>query len=289
MSASAVPVWHCNLKGAEQLTVGVPFEMNCSGDIPVKWSASPKIVLPEKEQPYALVILNTKKLDATAAEFNVTSYRTGEFKPDYVRVMTADTGFEVSGVAWKVQSVLKQGEQAKPFGPYGPFYLPLPMWIWIAVTLLVATLSSALWLWVRRIQDRRRLTEDLARHMNVLTPSAQLHKDLRALSRKLIHALDTGPAGEWNASLDQSIRIYLLREFEFLALRVGRGQLLASWKKQNREAYAEHSGGLEKIFSEMDRFQSHAQKHKAAEYEQILNLARQWCDRIEKWKLRKRL
>jgi hypothetical protein len=288
VSAPAVPVWHCDLKGTEQLTVGVPFEMSCSGDIPVTWNGAPKIVLPEKAEPYSLVILSAKKLEATSAEFAVTSYRTGDLKPEIVRVMTGEAGFEASGLTFKVQSVLKPNEQPKPYGPYGPFYLPMPMWVWIAVALLVASLSSCLWLWFRRIQNKKRLVEDLAKHTNVLTPSAKLHKDLRGLSRKLIHEKDAAAAGAWNATLDEDIRIFLLRDFEFLALRVSRGQLLLNWKKKNRDAYAEHSAGLEKIFSEMDRFQVHAGEHKAAEYEQILNLARLWCDRIEKWKLRRR-
>lgn len=279
---AATPIWHCDLHAPESGTVGLTFAMNCSGDIPVQWAGAPKIVLPEKTLPYSLVILETKKLEPTAADFVVTSYRTGEFKPEFIRVMTGDVGFEASGLTWKTQSVLKQGEQPKPFGPYGPLRLPMPIWVWVAIALLLASVSSGLWLWFKRIQDRRRLAEDLGRHASaVLTPAAQFHKELRALSKKLIAARDCAAVGEWNSLLDQAVRVYLLREFQFLALRVGRMQLLHGWKKKRREDYNEFSAGLEKIFSEMDRFQVHAADHKAGEYEQILNLARKWCDRIE--------
>lgn len=289
MSTPAAPLWHCELKGTEQLTVGTPFDMNCSGDLAVQWSAAtPKIVLPEKAQPYSLVVLSAKKLEANSAELVVTSYRPGDIKPEYVRVMTGDAGFEASGLSFKVQSVLKQGEQAKPYPPYGPLQLPMPIWVWIAVALLLATISSTLWIWFKRIQDRRRLAEDLGKHSSaVMTPNAQLHKDLRLLSRKLISATDAKAAGEWNASLEQALRIYLMLEFRYLTLRVPRSSLFSGWKRQNREAFTAHGATLRKIFSEMDRFQLHSQSHQAAEYEQILNLVRQWSDKIEMDRVKK--
>lgn len=288
-TTAAVPVWHCDLKSTDQLTVGTPFQMNCTGDIAVNWpSAAPQIVLPEKAQPYSLVILSATKLDANAAELIVTSYRTGEIKPDYIRVMSGDFGFEASGLNWKVQTVLKQGQQSKPYGPIGPFHLPMPTWVWVLVALVLASLCSGLWLWFRRVQERRRLAADLGQHANAaLTPSAQLHKELRALSRKLIHAADTSAVGEWNAALDQALRVYLMLEFNFLTLRLQRSQLLAGFKRKNREAFEAYSADLKKIFSEMDRFQTHASSHQASEFEQILILARQWCDRIEKDQVKK--
>lgn len=287
--STAAPLWHCELKGTEQLTVGTPFEMNCSGDLAVQWaSQSPQINLPEKAEPYSLVVLAAKKLDSTSAELIVTSYRTGELKPEYVRVMTGDVGFEASGLNWKVQSVLKQGEQAKPYPPYGPLHLPMPMWVWIAVALLLATICSTLWLWFKRIQDRRRLAEDLGKHANaVMTPSAMFHKELRTLSRKLISAPDTKAVAEWNSALDQAIRVYLMLEFHYLTLRVPRSSLLSGLRRRNREAFDAYSATLKKIFSEMDRFQMHAESHQANEYEQILNLARQWCDKIEMDRVKK--
>lgn len=302
MSAAAIPVWHCDLKGANgqplpPVTVGMKFEMDCSGDIPVTWSGSPHVVLPEKALPYSLVILTPRKLEATAAEFVVTSYRAGAMKPEYIRVMTGEAGFEASSLEWNVQSVLQQGQQGEgqqqkpqqPYPPYGPFRLAMPFWVWIAVAFIVASVCSALWLWFRRVQSRRRLADDLAHHSpaGALTPSAQFHKELRLLSRKLLSAKSTEAIGEWNETLDRAIRVHLLRQYEYLTLNIPRSQLLRGLQRKNRQAHAEHSPGLEKIFSEMDRFQTHAVQHKPADYEQILNIARAWCDQIEKRKVKR--
>ena len=289
MSTPAAPIWHCELKGTEQLTVGTPFEMDCSGDLSVQWaSQAPQITLPEQAQPYSLVILSAKKLEANAAELIVTSYRTGEPKPEYVRVMTGDVGFETSGLNFKVQSVLKQGEQAKPYAPIGPLQLPMPMWVWIAIALVLASISSALWIWFKRIQDRRRLAEDLGKHTHAAAnPSAYLHKELRALSKKLISAPDTNSVVEWNKALDQAIRVYLMLEFRYLTLRGSHSNVLYGWKRKNREVFDVHGATLKKIFSEMNRFEAHAKSHKASEYEQILNLVRQWSDKIEADRVKK--
>ena len=92
---------------------------------------------------------------------------------------------------------------------------------------------------------------------------------------------------EWAATLDKALRVYLLREFQFLTMRVSRSQILAAWKKKNRESYDQHSAGLEKTFSELDRFHKHANKHKPGDFEQILQIARIWCDQIEKRKAKR--
>ena len=160
-----VPVWHCDLKplvgDLTQLTVGTQFQMNCAVDIPVKWNGNPKIQLAEKTAPYSLVIVRSPKLDANSGEFIVTSYRTGEMKPEYIRVLTGESGFEASGLEWKIQSVLKQDQPPQPYPPFGPFLLPLPSWVWVVVALVLASMVLSAWVWFRKIQNRRRLRDDL--------------------------------------------------------------------------------------------------------------------------------
>lgn len=278
--------------GAAQLpplTVGTKFELDCSGDIPVTWKGAPQIQLPEKALPYSLYILSVKKLESTAAEFVVTSYRPGQMKPDYVRVMTGDAGFETSGLEWSVQSVVKQDQKQppQPYPPYGPFALAMPYWVWLVVALVVASVSTVVWRWFRRVQNRRRLADDLARFGGGgLSPSAQFHKELRQLSRKLLTA-KSNEASDWNATLDQSLRVYLMREYGFLTLKVPRSKLFRSLGRILRQAQPETLAGVEKIFSEMDRFQTHAAEHKSSDYEQIIHIARVWCDQIEKRKVKR--
>lgn len=293
-SGPAVPVWHCDLtsmngdKKLDNMTVGVKFDMACAGDIPVHWSGQPKIVLSEKTAPGSLAILEVKKLDEASAEFVVTSYRSGAIKPEYVRVMTGEQGFEASGLEWNVQSVLKQGVQPQPFGPFGPFTLPLPGWVWLIVALIVASIGAAIWIWFQSYQYRRKLRTALAEFGKAgPNPSAQFHRDIRHLSKRVLISPDTAAVGDWSKIVDSAVRVYLLREYRYLTVKVPRSALFAGLRKKNPKAFEDGSHGLAKLYSELDRFQSHAGLHKPVEFEQILKIAQAWCDSLEKEKARR--
>lgn len=289
----AIPIWHCDLKPLsgdklDNLTVGVKFEMECRGDIAVHWNGTPKVVFSEKTPPGVLTILEVRKLDPTTADFIVTSYRAGPLKPEYIRVMTGSDGFEASGLEWNVQSVLKQGQPPQPFGPFGPFALPLPTWIWLAVGLIVATLASALWLWFQNFRYRRRLRAALAEFAKAgVNPSAQFHRDIRHLSRRVLQSPNTAGVDEWIQIVDSAVRVYLLREYHYLTVKVPRSALFAGLRRGNPDAFEGSSVGLTKLYSELDRFRAHANQHKPAEFDQILKIAQNWCDGIEKEKARR--
>jgi hypothetical protein len=298
LKEAAVPVWHCELKPfageggptLNALTVGSKFLLSCNGDIAVQWNGKPELVLPEKTPAYSLVILQAPKLDSHEAELLVTSYRPGEMKPAFIRVQTDSGGFETLGVEWKVQSVIPQSQQPpQPFPSYGPFLLPLPSWIWVLLACTLILVIGAVIFWFRKLQRRRRLKKDLLRYGD--TPGsaiAQFQKELRALGRKAAQASDTTAIGEWNAELDQALRIYLLRELKFLTLNEPREGMLQSFKKSQRAFFDELSPNLKKIFSEMDRFQSNSSMHKSVDFEQILAMARLWSDALEKRKANSR-
>jgi hypothetical protein len=291
---SDTPLWHCQVKpfdggpALEQLTVGAKFNLECAGDLAVTWQGAPHIEVPEKVGPHTLDIIEVKSLEKNSTQFVVTSYHAGEFKPDYIRVLGSSGGFEANGLQWKIQTVVKQ-EQGKPpqaYGPIGPFRLPLPSWVWIFVVCILAALVAAVLVSFFKIRRRRRLKADLEKYKSSTPPAAQLQKELRAMGRKL---LAPGPAniGEWNTNLDQAIRVYLMLEYKYLTLGEARFAVFSGWRKENRELADQFLPSLRKIYSEMDRFQTHLSEHKAEEYAQILQLVRVWNDKLEKQKVKK--
>lgn len=293
---SDTPVWRCEIKAFDgttavaltELTVGAKFGLNCTGDLAVDWQGTPKIQMSDKTPPHTLDMLEVRRLEPNAAELIVTSYRAGEHKPEYVRVVGDKGGFEVANLEWKIQTVVKSesGQPPQPYGPIGPFSLAIPVWVWGLLTIIVALMALTAVVWARRLRRKRKLRDDLARYGQSGPPAAQFQKELRTIGRKLLSGTDN--VGEWNGNLDQAIRIYLMREFEFLTLGESRRRLYKMWRRANRSIADLFVPGLKKIFSEMDRFQAHAAQHKPDEFGQILSLARSWNDQIEKQKVKRR-
>lgn len=292
MKSLELPVWHCEFqplenRSLEALTVGTKFLLSCRGDLRVEWKGRPHFVTPENTPEHSLDILSVKTLESDRAEIIVTGYRPGEFKPNFVRVMGDASGFEATGLEWKIQSVIKQGEQPKPYGPFGPFQFPFPIWVWEVLALVLILIVAMIWWSVRRILKRRRLQAHLAAYKNsAISPAAQFQKELRAILKKInsSYAVDIS---EWSRNLDQAIRVYLLREFRILTFDEPRSRLLKHWSEADRGSFEEFAPVLKRIFSEMDRFESHAKEHAPTEFEQIVSMARTWNDKIEKWKVRR--
>lgn len=253
------PLWTCSFSDGPRakladLTVGSPFVLKCSGDLPVEWSEGPlRLVFPAEDQAYTLALLKTVKLEPTTAEFEVTGYKPGNHKPDYVRVLQGERGFEFSRPQWEIKSVLKQDQQPQPFGPFGPYTVPLPMWVWLALLLAAAALALLIWRGVRRSSQRRALREELKRHGTTLTPLNQFYRDSRALKRRLDKASADSDARAALEDLDRDFRLYVLRRFSIPALEWSEAAILGDVRRRHRRVFQRAADPLRKTLRELRR------------------------------------
>lgn len=303
MTDQAVPLWQCDFQPLpaagvsglpstplNALTVGAPFEMSCHGDIAVSWEkSSPQIQFAKDDDAYTLAILQVQQLDANSAQFIVTAYKPGDHHPDYLRVLTGKAGFESSHPEWKVQTIIKDKASAHPFPPVGPFTLSWPIWIWLVLAAIVAVVAGIVTWWIRRMRYKSRLQLALAEHASSMTALAQFHKNLRRLRRQAERPDKEDWKAEWLDQLALATRVYFLREFDVLTTEMSFERIRGYLKKHHREIYRHASPALEKLMAEMRRFQGQLGVHGTKDFEQLVRMAQNLSEAVEKIQQKKRV
>lgn len=288
-SQPALPIWTCDILPSkaenavplESLTVGAKFHMSCKGDIPVEWAEGPlQVQFAKKEETYILAVLKAEQLESTRAELMVTSYKPGEHKPEYVRIVQGTQGFEVSKPTWTIQSVLKKEEQPQAFPPFGPWSLGFPLWIIIAVATVLGLLAFFIFRKSRRHIQRRRMLEELARHTTALTPINQFYRDARQLRRRLNTvktAEELKPVAE---DLNREFRLYVLRRFQIPTLDWSDRAIVEDLRKRHRKVYEQAGDSLKKTLRELSRLGSQPQV-KPHDVEQLHQMSVQTAEKVE--------
>lgn len=260
-----VPVWTCQFEPAggpalAELTVGAKFAMKCRGDIAVEWTKDPvKVFFAKPEEMYTLQILSSEQLAEHDARFIVTGYKAGQHKPEYIRILQGDKGFEVAKPEWEIKSVLKQGEQPQMYPPFGPFSVGFPLWIGVVAFLALALVIYAVVRKIQRTADRRRMLEDLKRHRTALSPLHQFYRDARGLRKRLHNVKDASELKSISEDLDKEFRLYVLRQFEIPTLDWSDSDILRDLRKRHRKVYSKASDVLKKTLRELVRMKSQPQ------------------------------
>ncbi len=295
--SEALPIWNCTFgKAAEQnppelnaLTVGAKFSLSCRGDIPVTWAAAGPLTVqfPKKEDSYSLYVLKAEKLEGNEAVMTVTGYKPGAHAPEYVRITQGEAGFEVAKPAWEIKSILKKGEQVQPFPPYGPWGLTFPMWIVVAIGVVVLLIALAIFRTVRRYSQRTRMLAELARHKTALSPLHQFYRDARQLRRRL--NVTVSPEGIKTVAddLNREFRLYILREFQIPTLEWSDRAIMDDLRRRHRQVYMNAGDPLKRTLQELARMKSVAEV-KQVDVEQIHRMSMDAAERIEAAKDAKR-
>lgn len=258
----ALPIWKCDFAQAEgaqalnNLTVGTKFKMNCHGDIPVEWNKGAVGVAfkDKKSEEYTLFVLSADKLSANDAELTVTGYKAGQFKPEFIRIVQGDHGFEVTKPQWDILSVLKKDEQQpQPYPPFGPWQLGLPMWIVIVIGLLVGVLTFFTIRFFRRRMQRQKMLKDLALHATVISPVNHFYKDARMIRKKLNQAKQDSDVKEITVQLDKDFRLFVLRQFQVPALDWSDRAIVEDVRKRHRRDFDLYGDKLRKALRELTR------------------------------------
>jgi hypothetical protein len=281
---SDIPIWRCEIvplagdPGAaplNNLTVGSKFELDCNGDISVVWQGPAQVAPAKEENKYELVILKVISQEPTSARYVVTSYKAGNNKPEFVRILSGDQGFEATGLTWNVQSVLPKDRKPEVNPSIGPYLLNLPVWVWGIVIGVALLISLIAWRITRRYRQRKKVLLMLKEHDSALPPHGQFHKDLRQIKK----AMDRQePALE---KLDNDFRLYLLRAFQVPALDWSDGEILRDVRKKHKTVYEREAKRMAKVLRELGQLKK-SSSIKPKDMEQMFVLCRDTVDRIEK-------
>jgi hypothetical protein len=292
---SDVPVWNCEFapvarQGAtalDSLTVGSRFLLKCHGDIPVTWEGKtpPTLVFAKEEQDFTLAILNVFQQTPNAVEYEVTAYKPGQHKPEYVRVMqglgtATEKGFEFDKPTWTVQSVLPPKQQAQPYGPFGQWNLALPLWFWLTILLVLAAIIYAIVRQVRRYTQRRRMLEELARHKTAVLPLHQFYKDARNLRRRLIDAKAQPDFAAIASDLNREFRLFVLRKFQIPTLNWSNPQILRELRRKHRANYNYAGDALKQTLRELSKLGSRGNLT-VHDLEQVQRMSLDTAERLE--------
>lgn len=292
---SEVAVWNCEFfplksEGAvalDALTVGARFGWKCHGDIGVPWDPQRPLELAfkEKDQQYTLAILKTLRLDPTDVQFEVTAYKPGDHKPEYVRVLqgqgtVGEVGFEALKPAWTVQSVIDPKQPPQPYGPFGPWSMTIPLWFTLAVALVIVAVAYSIFRRVRKYTQRRRMLEELARHRTALLPLHQFFRDARQLRRRLHTAKDIAELKAIGDDLDREFRLYVLRQFQVPALDWSNQDILKDLRRRHRKTFAVASDSLKRTLRELMKLKARAAID-PKDIEQIYNMSLETAEKLD--------
>ncbi len=294
---SALPIWKCEFQPdttpeaapLDNLTVGAPFLLNCKGDLEVTWIKDFPIALSfgKKEDAYSLHILKTEHLGPQEARFQVTAYKAGQHKPEYVRVVqmqgpgAGELGFEMAKPEWTVKSVLKPNQKNEPYPPFGPWGISLPAWLWLAVVFVLAALGYAAVRKFRKMRQRARMMAELARHKTPLSPLHQYYRDARNLRRKLHNAKQVEELGALSRDLDREFRLYVLRQFQIPTLDWTDGQIVRDLRRRHKKVYRAAGDHLRKTLRELTRLQAR-QPVLFKDVEQMQRMSLETVERIDR-------
>ncbi len=219
------PEWNCEFRfPQEKLTAGSLWQMQCHGDQDIELKPPLTIQFPKDDQSYALQILEVKNLTPRGGDFLVTGYRPGEHQPPYVVITDYKSAIRVDNLKWKIESVIEQNQAQppQPFPPYGPFNLSPPWWYQVSFygvgILVLAILCAALILFLKKQKNQRQLIK----LNSALTPYMQFHKNIRGLDM----------TKDVRSEIEQVIRLYVSRRFQFYAIDLKPKRILAKIKTQ---------------------------------------------------------
>lgn len=281
--AKNYPRWNCELRPFDKeradttLTVGVRSQMLCNGEAITPFKPDVKILFPDETLMYSLNILSVVASEASSAEFIVTSYKAGDFKPAYLVLSDGQSVAKVEGLKWTVQTVLKKEGEQEPYPGYGPFTLTLPWWFWAAWAVGVVILGAVVWRVVLRELDRRRFRKKLLDRRSSVTPLSQFYKDVRRIARA--QTLDDSFARKI-AELENALNEYLSLQFLVPVGVWSTRRALREIRRLHPKIYREVGSKLQKLLSELAKARKKSASVNAADWEQFSTMSREVVDKI---------
>lgn len=261
-----LPSWKCEWEDVEKFTVGDPKKLVCHGEYVESFIGSVSILVSDKEFEWVLYPLDVIVSENSSITLLVTSYKAGEFSDFKFAVVGESnngmTGFEVEPLSWQVQSVIENPQNPQGYGPSEPIYLTWPTWLWWGWGLALLWFFSILVTkWVKsykRIEQRRRLSA----YSTPRSPYHQYHWEMRKIRRKyqnpsyIKKVQREGTAGEYLSELNNSLRLYLLRQLQMPALVWKSHQIVEEIKDHHRAVFKALGSEIRQTISEFEKAES---------------------------------
>lgn len=283
------PVWTCQLESLgqefaalEKWTVGEKYRLACKGPDKLPFVEPVKILFPQEELSYTLVILQTLRNEAAAAEFMVTGYKAGGFKAPLLLLTDQKQNVRVENLEWQVHTVVeqKQGEKVEPYPLFGPFTLAWPLWVYaVLVGIGFLLLGFIYWLF-RKNAKRKKLIEDLEQYTSALSPYNAFNKEIRQILRKYEGKSDKTLLPQYIKDLDETFRLYLIRQLKVPAFAWTVAEILREIKRRQKTLYRAHARDIRDLLSELDKAKIVAQNLHFQDCDQIRDISRRIVNHI---------
>lgn len=278
----------CNLSGAEILTVGQLFELNCTAESSEVADLNPEAIelrLEEKDK-YSLKIIKLEKLTDKDIKWTLTSYKTGEHDLKAVQIVSGDKSFVLGDLKFSVNSVIKKEEPVtEPYPSQGPLGVHLPIWYWVAGGAVLLLIIAQIFWRIRQRAQKKKLLQDMQIDSMAQDPLAQFFQSSRKMQRQYSF-FSGGEIEEKNViqfvdELSKAYKLYLARLFRVPTYFWSDRKILSGIKKSHRSMYQELKFSLRKALSELSRAQKASGKMSAQDSMQLFELIRKQVDLAE--------
>ncbi|NQZ01043.1 MAG: hypothetical protein HRT45_10305 [Bdellovibrionales bacterium] len=292
--------WKCETRAIDSepsvaldnLYVGDKYLVHCQGEFVEGFATEQAAAAYLNEaQTYTIHILKMRTFENKEFWAEATSYKPGEHKFDGVIVSDGLQRIALTGEQpVVVKSALAERPQVEAMNPnaqkimlMGPFPLALPIWLWIAIFVVVFGLVGLIWRTVAMRMQKRRLLEELAKHNTALTSYNQFHKEIRTHIRN-----HTGPTAtnstptQYVRDLDSSFRMFLVREFLIPAMEWKTSTVMGELKGRHKKTYRYAGPQVRKLLVEFDRAKDAGEKMRYQDCEQLIEMSRRVVNQIKK-------
>ncbi len=291
--------WQCQLNhlaegetagaalGTDPITVGEKFLLKCEGDEVQFNPAQLSLELPQ-EQQYQLKLLKNLGVDSHKASFVATSYVAGEKPAEFKNIFLSDGKSRVAldGVSFTVKTVITQQNNPKhePFGPTGSFGVSYPLWFWLSFAFVFVFFIAHGVEKIFEALERKKFFKKLSAHPPAISAYHQLTKELRQFNREHLRpqSFDADIAAKFLRDLDNSVRWYLSRTFEFSCFDIRSSEILMKLKKKNFDLEKKINHSLSRVLVEIDRLKGRFGLLKFDDAVQLIEMVRVAADEIQK-------
>lgn len=241
-------VWLCEVTAlpSGDLTVGAPFELNCTGpNVPNLTATNLSLELPKADR-FRLQILENKKTTTSAVEFRVTSYVAGETKLQDVILTDGNQRIKLTGIDFNVTSVIKEGEQPEPFPPAPPVGLSWPIWVWGGVGFFFALILGIFVLAFRARLKRQKFKAWLDSERTPMSPRDHLSREMRRAVKERDPQVQI-------RTLEMATRRFLSFEFNVFLMEASTAKILKIVLQNNKREAKRLTPLTIRLFGEFER------------------------------------
>lgn len=283
------------------ITVGEVLGLECQGE-PVELQSKDEIhFVPPKDAPLSYKILQVQEASASGGKFLFTTYLAPQNEWTGLQLTDGKVSWNVEIQGEAVVSVLPEegGEPPVPYGPYGPFVLVWPMWLFLFLIPMAALLFlPARWIWVR-MKRTKKLRSALEKHgirstafplgadsseTKASSPMPAFHKAQRHIV-KALYAFRSGTPeerGEVIGRMRESLKNFLLLEFRVLMDKEISGREERRLKNQLKSSVAPQLlKDLKMVLTELGRAEQDLKNVSVDQAQRLLELTRVLVLRLE--------